>query len=126
MLELERMLPAWLLKKFYVAQWIDYPNKKRSWSQKVCVRSYGQETGCLRIVTQQIIEDTIFLMQMFASFRPLWGQNSVAQSHFVLLIHQICSFLPSQRTGTNKNVHEKNCVLNPPSKITLHALTWLV
>ena len=50
---------------------------------------------------------------LWASFRPLWGQNSVARSHFVLLIHQICSFLPPQRTGpgvTKKFTLEKWCI----------------
>ena len=36
-----------------------------------------------------------FLMQFCASFMPLWGQNSFALSHFVLLILQ----------GANKNSH---------------------
>ena len=50
-------------------------------------------------------------MQIFASFNPLWGQISGARSDFVLLIHQICSFLPPQGTGANKNLDEKNGVL---------------
>ena len=28
-----------------------------------------------------------FTTQIFASCRPLWGQNNVARSHFVLYIH---------------------------------------
>ena len=42
------------------------------------------------------------LIQFFASFMPLWGQNSVARSHFVLLVHQICSFFTYRGLGRTK------------------------
>ena len=53
--------------------------------------------SCTNVMTRQLLQYAVLLIQIFASFRPLWRQNSVARSHFVLLIHQICNFLPPQQ-----------------------------
>ena len=34
-----------------------------------------------------LFQYAILLIQIFASFKPLWGQNNVARPNFVLLIH---------------------------------------
>ena len=46
--------------------------------------------------------EAILLTQIFTSFRPHCGQNSVARSHFILLIHQIFSFCPQKGLGRTK------------------------
>ena len=58
-------------------------------------------TACTFVKTSTS-QYAILLIQIFASFRPLWRQNSVVRSHFFLLIHPICSFLPPQMTGRIK------------------------
>ena len=49
----------------------------------------------------------ILLIQIFASFRPLRAQTSVARSNFVLLTHQICNILPHRKLERTKNLHNK-------------------
>ena len=67
---------------------------------------FGSESTMNLILSNTII----FLMQIFSSFRPLWGKNSVAWSHFGLsILTPVCGFLPPQRTGLKNNL-EKWCI----------------
>ena len=72
----------------------------------------------------------ILLIQIFASFRPLLGQNSVARSHFVLLIHQICSFCPHRGLGrTNVCISKMVYFVRPANWLSqmpqLHEWPWV-
>ena len=42
---------------------------------------------------------------LWASFRPLWGQNSVARSHFVLSILSDLQFFSPTKEWGEQNLH---------------------